>query len=161
MADLDLGAMAERARVAADHPTWSVAYAEDVPALLAEVERLRKESDEVLDLQRDAMGAEIRRLAADADSFARCHVQAVHRYAGLTRDLLILASKGRWSDLLERMGDDMDACDCVDEESEALYALARPRAKVAQVDHGGVPPDAPGYEAILAAYEAEKAGEAK
>jgi hypothetical protein len=31
------------ADAAKGHPTWSVAYAEDVPVLLAEVERLRSE----------------------------------------------------------------------------------------------------------------------
>lgn len=59
--NLDLETMRERARVAADHPTWSVAYAEDVPRLLAEIDRLRKESDEVLGLQCEAV-AEAERL---------------------------------------------------------------------------------------------------
>lgn len=64
---LDLDRIRDRARMAAGHPTWSVAYSEDVPALLAEIERLRRESDEVLDLQRDAMGVEIRKLEHDRD----------------------------------------------------------------------------------------------
>jgi hypothetical protein len=42
---LDLERMKEWAGAAAGHPTWSVAYAEDVPKLIAEVERLRWELD--------------------------------------------------------------------------------------------------------------------
>jgi hypothetical protein len=37
----DLERMRQWADAAAGHPTWSVAYAEDVPVLLAEIERLR------------------------------------------------------------------------------------------------------------------------
>jgi hypothetical protein len=37
----DLEKMAARAEMAAGHPTWSVAYAEDVPVLLAEIARLK------------------------------------------------------------------------------------------------------------------------
>lgn len=40
---LDLERMKEWAGAAAGHPTWSVAYAEDVPKLIAEVEALRWE----------------------------------------------------------------------------------------------------------------------
>jgi hypothetical protein len=40
---IDLERMKEWADAAAGHPTWSVAYAEDVPKLIAEVERLQWE----------------------------------------------------------------------------------------------------------------------
>lgn len=42
---LDLERMKEWASAAAGHPTWSVAYAEDVPKLITELERLRWELD--------------------------------------------------------------------------------------------------------------------
>jgi hypothetical protein len=42
---IDLERMKEWAGAAAGHPTWSVAYAEDVPKLIAEVERLRWEME--------------------------------------------------------------------------------------------------------------------
>jgi hypothetical protein len=41
----DFERMKEWAGAAAGHPTWSVAYAEDVPLLLAEIERLRSTDD--------------------------------------------------------------------------------------------------------------------
>lgn len=46
---------------------WPKIKEEIEASLLAEIERLRRESDEMLDLQRDAMGAEIRMLGADRD----------------------------------------------------------------------------------------------
>lgn len=41
--DAELARMASFADVAAGHPTWSVAYAEDVPRLLAIIDTLRRE----------------------------------------------------------------------------------------------------------------------
>lgn len=39
---LDLNRMRAWAQAADGHPTWSVAYAQDVPALVAEIERLQE-----------------------------------------------------------------------------------------------------------------------
>jgi uncharacterized membrane protein len=42
----EIDRMAGYAETAIGHPTWSVAYGQDVPKLLAEVEHLRAELDE-------------------------------------------------------------------------------------------------------------------
>ncbi len=42
MIEPHLARMRAYADAAREHPTWSVAYAEDVPMLLAEIERLRE-----------------------------------------------------------------------------------------------------------------------
>ncbi len=45
MIEPHLARMRAYADAAREHPTWSVAYAEDVPMLLAEIERLRETDD--------------------------------------------------------------------------------------------------------------------
>jgi hypothetical protein len=59
---VDLDRMRRWAEAAAGHPTWSVAYAEDVPVLLAEIERLRASSAATNEMMQDDLGALLRAL---------------------------------------------------------------------------------------------------
>jgi hypothetical protein len=59
---VDLDRMRQWAEAAAGHPTWSVAYAEDVPLLVAEVERLRASSAVSNGMMQDDLKALLRAL---------------------------------------------------------------------------------------------------
>ena len=68
----------------------------------------------------------------DDHTWMRCYTRAIERYEDVCMAVFrTLAEHGSMAELVDHIANSMDGCDCVDEESIALYE----RAKAAAIQH--------------------------
>lgn len=70
--------------------------------------------------------------AEQLEFYRKMYFEYVQLWGDMGRDVIRLASQGRWFDLLEMVGDALNGRDAADDESIAAYDIAVRKAKVAE-----------------------------
>ena len=70
--------------------------------------------------------------AEQLDFYRKMYFEYVDLWGTTGREVIKLASDGRWFDLLEMVGDGLNARDAADDESVAAYDIAVRKAKEAE-----------------------------
>jgi hypothetical protein len=69
--------------------------------------------------------------AEQLDFYRRMYFEYLQMWGTDLHQIIVLASEGRWFDLLEYAGDALNARDCLEEGDAETYEVARPKAHAA------------------------------